>query len=449
MASGGFGSNRTRGQNYNQLIKQSGLPLFREAGGRPVGWWNTLIGDLYEHVTIWEYDDMAAFERAIGFLAKNPAFARFVAERDPLLAGEESRFLRLAPGAVGPALPEAAPFVVHEIHRVPLARKEAYLTYMTKEGLGVLKANGFRPAGPWLVDVGRSCEFTYLFRFESLAERERQIARFSASAGGADFRHQGRCIRRGDFDAAADPGAVLAQAARPRGRAEAGDVGCLASSAADRSGRSCGRLCRPLSLWPTADGLRWEARLCSSTCLAECPRPNSWPWSPRPPASLPGRWSDPHPGRGFGDRSVVDRQGSDPRFDLTCDADAAARGRRCRRCLEPACPGRPTPIGDAAVSVDFLPFDQVAAPAGAAVWISGQAVLFAGPLVVNGPRAALAGSDTAQWVAELRRLEVAVAGAGRPRFWLMGRARAARPPVPLFDRAPPAGRLPHLPGPAP
>ena len=50
-----------------------------------VGWWNTLIGDLYEHVTIWEYDDMAAFERAIGFLSKNPAFARFVAARDPLL----------------------------------------------------------------------------------------------------------------------------------------------------------------------------------------------------------------------------------------------------------------------------------------------------------------------------------------------------------------------------
>src|SRR5438477_2698575 len=67
-----------QGPAYNRLIEQSGLPLFRAAGGRMVGWWNTLIGDLYEHVTIWEYDDMAAFERAIGFLSKNPAFARFV-----------------------------------------------------------------------------------------------------------------------------------------------------------------------------------------------------------------------------------------------------------------------------------------------------------------------------------------------------------------------------------
>ena len=98
-----------QGPAYNRLIEQSGLPLFREAGGRMVGWWNTLVGDLYEHVTIWEYDDMAAFERAIGILSKDPAFARFVAARDPLLAGEESRFLRLAPGATRPCPARAGP----------------------------------------------------------------------------------------------------------------------------------------------------------------------------------------------------------------------------------------------------------------------------------------------------------------------------------------------------
>jgi hypothetical protein len=115
-----------------------------------VGWWKTLIGDLYEQVTIWEYDDMAAFERAIQFLSKNAAFARFVAARDPLLAGEESRFLRLAPGGGRPPLPDPAPFVVHEIHRVPLARRDAYLAFMTRQGLDLLKAHGFRPAGPWV-----------------------------------------------------------------------------------------------------------------------------------------------------------------------------------------------------------------------------------------------------------------------------------------------------------
>src|SRR5262249_51334687 len=58
-----------------------------------------------------------------------------------------------------------------------------------------------------------------------------------------------------------------------------------------------------------------------------------------------------------------------------------------------------TAIGDTAVPVDFLPLDEVAAPAGAAVHLPAQSVLFAGPLVVHGPRAPLAGSDTALWVA--------------------------------------------------
>ena len=85
-----------RGVEYGQLIKEKGLPLFREAGGRMVGWWTTLIGDLYEQVTIWEYDGMPAFEKAVQFLGKEERFSSFVKLRDPLLSGEESRFLGLA-----------------------------------------------------------------------------------------------------------------------------------------------------------------------------------------------------------------------------------------------------------------------------------------------------------------------------------------------------------------
>jgi len=32
-----------QGPAYNRLIEQTGLPLFRAAGGRMVGWWNTSI----------------------------------------------------------------------------------------------------------------------------------------------------------------------------------------------------------------------------------------------------------------------------------------------------------------------------------------------------------------------------------------------------------------------
>ena len=107
-----------------------------------------------------------------------------------------------------------------------------------------------------------------------------------------------------------------------------------------------------------------------------------------------------------------------------------------------------TPIGTATFPVDFLPLDHVAGQAGAAVHLPDQDVLFAGPLVINGPLAPLSGSDTALWVSSLRRLE-ALAGACRPRVWLLGWSRAPCPPETVPDRPSPSGRLPRRSGPLP
>ena len=178
-----------KGAEYNRLIEREGLPLYREAGGRMVGWWTTMIGDLYEQVTIWEYDDLAAYEKAGQILGKDERFARFVAQRDPLLAGERSRFLKLAEGAIEPTLPEPAKVVVHEVHRVPLSRIQDYLKIMRGQ-LDVLKKHGFRPVGPWQTAVGRWSEVTYLFTFDSLAERDRLIAEFSSHEHGKTYGHQ-------------------------------------------------------------------------------------------------------------------------------------------------------------------------------------------------------------------------------------------------------------------
>jgi NIPSNAP len=174
---------------YARLIDTEGLPLFREAGGRMVGWWTTSVGDLYEHITIWEYDNMAGFEQAGQKLGKDKRFAEFTAKRDPLLAGEENRFLHLAGFAADPALPELAKIVVHEVHRVPLSRRDGYLKFIEgDDGLALLKRHGFRPVGPWIVGVGNWSEVTYLFCFDSLREREELMAAF---AGQAEARHYG------------------------------------------------------------------------------------------------------------------------------------------------------------------------------------------------------------------------------------------------------------------
>jgi hypothetical protein len=176
-----------KGSEYAKLIETQGLPLFREAGGRMVGWWTTLVGDLYEQVTIWEYDDMAGFEQAVQKLGKDKRFAEFVAKRDPLLAGEENRFLRLTDFAVDPALPESAKVVVHEVHRVPLSRRDSYLKHMQADGLKLLKRHGFRPVGPWIVSVGNWSEVSYLFRYDSLRERDSLIASFAGQEDAREY----------------------------------------------------------------------------------------------------------------------------------------------------------------------------------------------------------------------------------------------------------------------
>ena len=176
-----------KGAEYDRLIETKGLPLFRAAGGKMVGWWKTLVGDLYEQVTIWEYDGgMPAFEKAIGFLGPNPDFQAFVAARDPLLTGEEARFL--APAAVGEAAsgPIAARFVVHEIHRVPLPRREEYLRFMAKN-LPLLRSVGFRPVGPLVTAVGTWSEVTYLYLYDSLRQRDELIAALNARPEGREF----------------------------------------------------------------------------------------------------------------------------------------------------------------------------------------------------------------------------------------------------------------------
>src|SRR4051794_13367824 len=61
-------------------------------------------------------------------------------------------------------------------------------------------------------------------------------------------------------------------------------------------------------------------------------------------------------------------------------------------------------VGTAAVEADYIPLDGVAPDGAAAVHLPGRKVLFGGPLVVNGPRGRLPGSDTARWLEALRGL---------------------------------------------
>jgi type 1 glutamine amidotransferase len=394
-----------QGPAYDQLIEKSGLPLFRQAGGRMVGWWKTLIGDLYEHVTIWEYDSMAGFEKAVGFLSKSPEFARFVAARDPLLSGEESRFLRLAPGAARPNLPEPAPFVVHETHRVPYARRDAYLAFMTKQGLALLKAQGFRPLGPWIAEIGRWSEITYLYSYESMAEREQKIARFSSNPDARIYRQ-----KLGELtDEITSRLLIPAAFARPP-----------ADAAPEKPTASTGLLPHHEQIAPGVHVAGFADRYHSANCgwvalgaqtlLIDLPRGIPVPdflklvdkTTAKPARTLvltrteDGDWSILKSLRERGITRVVTSPAIRAKLLAAPDAlDGSAIRESTER----------TAIGDASVPVDFLPLDDSVGRAGAAVHVRNERVLFAGTLVVHGPRAPLAGTETALWAKELRRLE--------------------------------------------
>ncbi|MFO1093906.1 MAG: NIPSNAP family protein [Planctomycetaceae bacterium] len=396
-----------QGAAYDQLIEQEGLPLFRAAGGRMVGWWKTLIGNLYEHVTIWEYDDMAAFEKAIGYLGPNPKFAAFVAKRDPLLAGEENRFLRLAPQAVVPELHEPAKFVIHEIHRVPLGKQQDYQTWLTGTGLPLLQKHGFRPVGPWRTSVGQWNEITFLFRFESLAEREQLIAKFMATDDGRNYAR-----RVSEFaDEVTTRMLMPAAFAKPPATTTAQRTGELEPSTVLRHlERVAPRV------WAAGFDDQHQSANCgfvatsTGATLIDLPRGVTTGDFVAEVERLTGR----KPDRLLLTHAVA--------ADLAAAKELAAAGiteivaspQTARALGDEALSDRSLPlriveqsleVGDREVAIRFTATDGTAAPGCAVVEMPGEGVLFGGPLIVHGPRVRVVGSETAEWIDRLKEFE--------------------------------------------
>lgn len=393
-----------KGAEYNQLIEQKGLPLFRAAGGRMVGWWSTLIGDLYEHVTIWEYDDMGAFEKAIQFLTKEKAFADFVVLRDPLLVGEDSRFLKLAAGAEKPLLPEPSKFVIHERHDVPLKRQAAYLKFMEQDGLPVLKKHGFQPLGPWVTAVGQWTEITYLFRFESLAERERLISEFAKhkdsqtyNAGITEFVEAitTRLLVPAPFAAAphSKPAPKPKESSRLPHLEELAP-GVFAAGFGDRFGSSnCGWVTSKddtvLVDLPRGIGVQEFLACVADTSAKPVRRLVLTQFQKEDAPDIERLLAQ-------GVQRIVTSQGIANRIRSATTKVASEQLQVVSERIS---------VGDSAVSIEVTPLDGIVGTGAAAVHLPNQGVLFAGPFVANGPRTKLPGSDTQRWVSTLRELQ--------------------------------------------
>ena len=323
---------------------------------------------------------------------------------------------------------------------------------MTGQGLGLLKANGFRPVGPWVVDVGRWSEVTYLFRFDSLAERERLIARFSGHRGREDLRRQvgelteevtTRLLVPAPFSA---PRAAQPATAKPRTRRPLRP----AASGSDRSRRPRGRLFRPLRFRQLRLGRAGRGDAADRPASRHPRVRITWRWS----AATTGKPArtlvlDTRPRGRRSHLQGVARTRDHARRRLARDAVVAAGETRCAGSgiFEALLPGKPrSAMSRRRRRVPAA--RRVAGTGGAAVYLPGRC----------GPLRGADWSSTVRAPAGRQRhgavgRDVAAARspggeARRPRVRLVGRARPGRSPAPVPDRASPAGRLPHRPGPA-
>ncbi|HEX3727764.1 MAG TPA: ThuA domain-containing protein [Pirellulales bacterium] len=387
--------------NYHELIKGQGLSLFRAAGGRMVGWWNTQIGDLYEQVTIWEYDSLAAFETAVASLGQNEQFAAFAKLRDPLLTGEQSRFLRLADGAVPPRLPEPAATMVHERHRVPLERAARYLDFMKSSGSNTLRKHGFRPIGPLVVDVGAWSEITYLFPFESLAQREALRTTFAAHPDARAFAAKlgefvenvtTRVLSPAPFAQPEDKVSWKAMTSPLLPHLTEVVPGVWATGFSDRHGAAN---CGWITLADRVVVVDLPRGLAAEKFLAEVAR-----IAGKPPRTLVLT------NLRSGDAEIVSnlmQHGIETLITTSAIGGSLLEGKAVSANRLQTISAT-TAIGDHHNLIDVIPLDGIVGQGGAVVNLPQRHVLFAGPFVINGPHAALAGCHTARWVAALDTL---------------------------------------------
>lgn len=68
-------------------------------------------------------------------------------------------------------------------------------------------------------------------------------------------------------------------------------------------------------------------------------------------------------------------------------------------------PSTKTSLGDTTVQAEFIPYGSPTGQPGAAIYLADQKVLFAGPLVVHGPRLKLPKSDTQAWISALAQMQ--------------------------------------------
>jgi len=82
---------------FEQYYEETFWPVIREHGFEAMGMWKTLVGTAGEFTEIWQFDDLADYERKWKALMDDPRVAAIFETTGPMVKGERMKLMEMLP----------------------------------------------------------------------------------------------------------------------------------------------------------------------------------------------------------------------------------------------------------------------------------------------------------------------------------------------------------------
>ncbi len=88
---------------YIEVVREVGLQIRKDHGGRLVGWYYTVMGEINQVIHIWAYEDLAHMEEVGKAFRSDPRWINeYVPRVEPLLVRQRNQLMKAADFAPEP-----------------------------------------------------------------------------------------------------------------------------------------------------------------------------------------------------------------------------------------------------------------------------------------------------------------------------------------------------------
>jgi len=165
----------------NDRFANHTIGFFKNHGIGIVGFWTAMIGTSNQLTYILSFDDMADREKKWGAFQADPGWhkARAESETDgPLNAHVQNSFMRLTPYSPQPKI--STNLQELRVYQAVPGKLPALNARFADHTTHLFEKHGIKNIGYWTQDVGPSNQLFYMVGYDSLADREKNWAAFSA-----------------------------------------------------------------------------------------------------------------------------------------------------------------------------------------------------------------------------------------------------------------------------